>query len=80
MHYNLKRTDVYCATVDLSKACNKINIRLLCEKMTEAILLGQVIALIHFLDKKKNTFVCTSYGGQLSDECSVKNVVRQGGI
>ena len=39
---------------------------------------GQDIGLIDL--KGKKTFVCTSYGGQLSDKCIVKNWVRQGSI
>ena len=42
--------------------------------MRENDLPGQVIALIDFMCK--NTFVCTSYGGQLGDEWNVKNGVR----
>ena len=46
--------------------------------MRETELPGQVIAVIDFMCK--NTFVCTSHGGQLSDEWNVKSGVRQGGI
>ena len=59
--------------VDISKAYDRINTSLLCDKMRETELPGQVIALIDFMCK--NTFVCTSYGGQLSDEWNVRNGV-----
>ena len=49
-----------------------------CRWVTETKLPGQVIAHINFMCKA--TFVCISYGGQLSDECNVKNGVRKGGI
>ena len=58
--------DVYFAMLDLSKAYDRINTSLLCEKMRETELPGQVITLIDFMGR--NTFVCTSYGEQLSDE------------
>ena len=64
--------------VDLSKTYDRTNTRLLCDKMSETKLPGQVIALIDFMCK--NTFVCTSHGGQLNDEWNVKNGVRQGSI
>ena len=64
--------------VDLSKAYDRINTSLLCDKMRETELPGLVIEFIDFMCK--NTFVCTSYGGQLSDEWNVRNGVRQGGI
>ena len=32
---NSKPSDVYCAMVDISKACDRINTGLLCDKMRE---------------------------------------------
>ena len=64
--------------VNLSKAYDRINTSLLCDKIRETELPEQVIELIDF--RCKNNFVCTSYGGQLSDQWNVKNGVRQGGI
>ena len=46
--------------------------------MREADSPGQFIALIDFMGR--NTFVCTPYGGQLNDEWSVEDGVRQQGI
>ena len=74
MYYNSQRSDVYSAKLDLSKAYNRINTSLFCDKMRETELPGQVTALIDFMCK--NTFVCTCYGGQLSDDWKVKNGVR----
>ena len=45
--------------------------------MRETDFPAQVIAFIDFMCT--STFVCTSYGGQLSDEWNIKNGVRQGG-
>ena len=78
MYYNSQRSDVYCAMIDLSKAYDRINTCLLCDKMRDPELPGQVIAFINFMCK--NNFVCISYGGQLSDAWNVRNGVRQGGI
>ena len=58
MFYNFRRSDVYCAMVDLLRAYYRINTSLLCDKMRETYLPGKVIALIDFMGK--NTFVCTS--------------------
>ena len=57
--------------VDLSKAYDRINTSLLCDKMREMSTPVQVVALIDFMGK--NTFVCESYRGQLNDEWSVKS-------
>ena len=65
MYYNSERSDVYCAMIDILKDYERINTSLLWDKMGETDLPGQVIALIDF--KGKNSFVCTSYGGQLID-------------
>ena len=46
--------------------------------MRETDLPGQVTALLDFMGE--NTFACTFYEGQLSDEQSVKSGVRQGDI
>ena len=51
MNYNSQRSDVYRAMVDLSKAYDRINTSLLCGKMRETELAGQVIALIDFMGK-----------------------------
>ena len=78
MYYSSQRSDVFCTIVDLSKAYDRISTCLLCDEMRETDLFGQVRALIEFMGK--NTFVCSPYGGQLSDEWKVKNGVLQGGI
>ena len=49
MYYNSQRSDVYCAKVDLSKAYDRIDTSLLCDKMWETELPGKVIALINFM-------------------------------
>ena len=64
--------------VDLSKGYDRISTSLLSDKMRETELPGLGNALIDFMGK--NSFICTSYGGQLSDEWNVKNTVRHGGI
>ena len=48
---------------------------LLCDKMMETDLPGQVVAPIDFTGK--NTLACSCYGGQLSDEWNVMNGVQQ---
>ena len=70
IYYNLKRSHVCCAMIDLSKAYDRINTSLLSEKMREADLPGQVITLIDFMGKI--TFVCTFHGGELSDEWNLR--------
>ena len=64
--------------VDLSKAYDRIDTSLLCDKIRGTELPGQVITLIDFMCK--NTFVCTSYGEQLGDDWNIKNEVRLGSI
>ena len=77
-HYNREHIDVYCAMVDLSKAYDRLNISSMCDKLKTTYLPGQVVNLIEFMSK--NPFVCTSYEGCLSDECKVRNGLRQGGV
>ena len=64
--------------VDLSKACDRINISSLYDKLKATYLPGQIVKLIAFMGK--NTFVCTSYEGCLSDEWKLGNGICQGGI
>ena len=58
MYYNLKRSNIYCATVVLSKAYDRIKTRLLCVKMRAIDLPAMFITLIDPMSK--NTYVCTS--------------------
>ena len=74
MHCNLSRFDVYCAMVYLSKGYDRIHTSFLCDKMRVTDLPGQVFELMDFMGK--DTFVCTCYRGQLSDERNVRNEVR----
>ena len=52
MYHNSQRSDVYCAMIDLSKAYDRINNSLLCNKMRETELPSQVIPLIDFMSKR----------------------------
>ena len=54
MYNNSQRSDI-CWMIDLSKAYDRINARLVCDKMRETELPWQVSALIDFMGKK--TFV-----------------------
>ena len=76
MYYISKRSDVNCAMIDISKAYDRVDTSLVCNRVRENGLPGQAISLIEFMGK--NTFLCTSYGGQLSNERNVKNRVLQG--
>ena len=53
MYYNLKRSDVSCVFVDLSKVCCGINTSLLYDKVRKTDLLGQVMARIDFMGKNR---------------------------
>ena len=64
--------------IDLSKAYDRINVSLLCDKLRATSLPTQIINLLEFMGQ--NTLVSTSYGGHLSDQWKVGNGVRQGGI
>ena len=75
---SITTSDVYSEKVDRSKAYDRINTSLLCDKPNESDLPGQVIALLDFMCN--NTFVCTSYGRQWSDELNIKNMLREGSI
>ena len=63
---------------DLSKAYDRINMSSLCDKIKATYLPGEIVNLIEVMGK--NTFVCISYEGCLSDEWKVGNGVRQGGV
>ena len=66
---NKEHTDVFCATVDLSEACGRINIVSPCRKLKATCLLEQIIELIGY--NGITTFFCTSYKGCLSYEWKV---------
>ena len=62
----------------MSTAYDRMNISSLCDKLKATYLPGQIINLIEFMGK--NTFVCISYEGSLSDKWKVGKGVRQGGV
>ena len=66
MYYNSQPYDVYCAMTYLSKAYDRINASLSCDKMRETNLPGHVSVLINCMCN--NGFGCPSYVGQMSHE------------
>ena len=64
-HYSMEQTDVHCAMVDPSKAYDRIIIISLCNKLYVTNLPEHMVYCIEF--RGKNTCVCTSYEGCLSD-------------
>ena len=48
------------------------------KKLLTCLKPGQIVNLIEFMDK--NTVVCTSYEGCLSDEWKLGNWICQGGV
>ena len=76
--YNSEGSNVHCATVDLSKAFDKLNWKLLFNKLASTDLKRDIIDFIRVMYDQ--TFVHTLFNGTKSCTWKIGNGVRQGGI
>ena len=76
--YRKQGSSVHCAAIDLSMAFDKINYKLLINKLIRAYIPIPIIRMLTFMFEK--TFVKVCFGGYTGDEWKVGNGVRQGGI
>ena len=76
--YNLEKTNVHCAKVDLSKAFDCVNFKILFDKLCKTSLNRNITEILRFM--YQNTYVDTKVNGVKSEEWKVGNGVRQGGI
>ena len=76
--YHDENTNVHCATVDMSKAFDRLNHSLLFKKLSETSLNPMIIAALRSM--YNNTNVNTSFNSCRSSAWKVGNGVRQGGI
>ena len=78
LSYKKDKSNVHCASIDLSKAFDKVNIKILIDKLSNTSLPTPIINIIsHMLT---NTYVNVSFNEFIGNEWQVKNGVRQGGI
>ena len=76
--YNSKGSSVYCATVDLSKAFDKVNKNILFKKLYESGLNPRIVEIIRAMYEE--TYVHTSFNKFSGESWKVMNGVRQGGV
>jgi len=76
--YTEGNSNVHCATIDLSKAFDKIDLSMLVDKLKQSDLPSSVVAIIDYM--LNNAFVNVCYGNFIAHEWRVTNGVRQGGI
>ena len=77
-HYNSEMSDVYCASIDCSKAFDKINWAILLQKLSGTSLPKIFVDIIFCM--YANSYVSTRFNGVNSDPWKVGNGTRQGGI
>ena len=77
-HYNSEGSDVYCATIDCSKAFDKINWSILVNKLSSTNLPKIFVDIISSMYTQ--SYVSTRFNGVSSLPWKVGNGVRQGGI
>ena len=78
LYYNKNGSNVHGASIDLSKAFDKINIRILIDKLKLTNVPLPIIRIISYM--LHNTYVNVRYGNLIGNEFLVRNGVRQGGI
>ena len=78
LSYKHSGSIVHAASIDLSKAFDKINYKILVDKLKTQNVPLTIIRIVSFM--LNNTFVNVSYNGIIGKEFLVRNGVRQGGI
>ena len=78
MSYNESGSNVHAASIDLSKAFDRININTLLDKLRKACVNEAIVRIIGYM--LSNTFVSVKFNNDFSNEWKVGNGVRQGGI
>jgi len=76
--YTRANSNVHCASIDLSKAFDRLDISILVDKLKRSDLPLSVVAIIDYM--LNNAFVNVCFGNYVSNEWRVTNGVRQGGI
>ena len=76
--YNSENSHVHCAAVDLSKAFDKINHKILFAKLHDSNLRPEVVRIIKVMYEQ--SYVNTSFNGVSTSSWRIGNGVRQGGI
>ena len=78
MNYKNGGSSVYVASIDMSKAYDKINCNILIDKLLSTDLPIPIIKIIAFM--LKNTYANIRFNDYVGDEFHIKNGVRQGGV
>ncbi|CAF3669002.1 unnamed protein product [Rotaria socialis] len=76
--YNEAQSNVYCASLDLTKAFDKVNPNILTMKLAEKNVAPYAIKIIKYMNE--NQFVNISFNEFKGPEWKIGNGVRQGGI
>ena len=78
LSYKREGSIVHSASIDLTKAFDKINLKILVDKLNAQNVPKTIVRIISFM--LNNTFVNVSYNDLIGEEFHVRNGVRQGGI
>ena len=78
LNYTSSGSKVHCAMIDLSKAFDKVNHKILIMKMMEAGMPPLLVRIFKYM--MENVYVNVSVGGHKGDDWLIKNGTRQGGI
>ena len=78
LSYKNEGSVVHSASIDLSKAFDKINFNILIDKLKAQNVPKTIVRIVSFM--LNNTFVNVSYNELIGNEFLVRNGVRQGGI
>ena len=73
-----KSSNIHCASIDLSKAFDRININILSKKLSNSTLPVNIQRLLHYM--LSQTYVNVKFSNCIGEEWIIKNGVRQGGI
>ena len=78
LYYKKGGSNVHCASIDLSKAFDKINVSILISKLVQTDVPRPIINIISYM--LQNTYANIRYANFIGKEFLVQNGVRQGGI
>ena len=78
LNYKNGGSNVHIASIDLSKAYDKINIKILIDKLLQTDLPIPIVKIIAYM--LRNSYANIFYNGHAGEEFLIKNGVRQGGI
>ena len=78
LNYKNENSNVHCVLLDLSQAFDRLNFKIINDKLKSAGLPNVLVNIIDFMCR--NSYVCTRFGTFTGADWKVGNGTRQGGI